>query len=231
MLVATFKGKEFFRVGYYVNNSIPELENVDGMPVDISKVDISKVQRAILSEKPKIIHYPINWEEEEKEMILLSEMMGGGTEKINQNFLNVSDNSINFAGIFDKGTQGQSQSTDLFANPSQTAFGLTNQFTGFGSGLFGNNTENGGVRSQNNNGLNTQGGFGLFSNNTPQMQVDNFQQPFSSQSFGMMGVQQQMMPVQQNNLFDMQGSGFNMGIGQQPFSQGSAFTGFGQNYQ
>ena len=260
MGIASFKGKEFFRVGYYVYNNISELESAEGATVDVTQIDIRKVQRSILADKPKIIHKPIDWEEQEKEMVLLSEMMGGIQTEPTKNFLSFSDNSINFSGVFNN--SGKSDSNNLFAKPTQTTFEMSSPFTSFGGGssLFGNNgsMNNGGSILNNggsmlNNGgsmnsgaptlntggdmmsMNNQNGFSLLSNNTTQFQTN--QQPFMNQPFGTMGIQQQMLPQQQQptGYFDLQNNGMNGGIGQfnqqqQPIT-GMGGSLFGQNFQ
>ena len=237
MCIACFKGKEFFRVGYYVYNNVPEFEGVEGATVDISQIDIRKIQRSILSDKPKIIHNQIDWEEQEKEMVLLSEMMGGNQEplKMNQNLFGFSDSSINFSGLFDSGIK--KDSNDLFAKPTQTTFG-SSPFGSFGGNLFGNSGTNGSMLNSDNGSMlntNNQNGFSLFSNNTNQ-----FQQPFTNQQFGTMGIQQEMLPQQQQQTgyFDLQNNGFNGGMGsfnqQQPSmsqSMGGMYSGLGQNFQ
>ena len=54
--------QEFFRVGYYVNNAYSEeypdlIENPPATP------DISKLTRHILTEKPRVTQFQIDWEE------------------------------------------------------------------------------------------------------------------------------------------------------------------------
>ena len=56
--------QEFFRVGYYVNNAYDEkypllIESPPATP------DISKLNRHILVEKPRVTKFQIDWEEED----------------------------------------------------------------------------------------------------------------------------------------------------------------------
>ena len=54
-----FKGKEFFRVGYYVNNEFMNPEFNENPP---SNIDVSQIQRSILIEKPVVTTHDIEWE-------------------------------------------------------------------------------------------------------------------------------------------------------------------------
>ena len=64
LLTCSYNGtQEFFRVGYYVNNAyseeFPELiENPPQMP------DIQRLTRHILTEKPRVTKFQIDWEED-----------------------------------------------------------------------------------------------------------------------------------------------------------------------
>ena len=68
LLTCAYDDKEFIRVGYYQNNEYPEgteerrlweekLENKE----KITSVDISKVVRNILADKPKVTRFNIKW--------------------------------------------------------------------------------------------------------------------------------------------------------------------------
>jgi len=59
ILTCYYNNEEFFRVGYYVNNvntEDPENENPD------APMDIEKVERYILHDKPRITKFNINWD-------------------------------------------------------------------------------------------------------------------------------------------------------------------------
>ena len=47
------------RVGYYVNNEYEDQEMRDNPP---EKVDLTKIVRNILSEKPRVTRVPIRWD-------------------------------------------------------------------------------------------------------------------------------------------------------------------------
>ena len=59
LLVCSYNGQEFVRIGYYVNNDY-EMEELRENPP--TEVDTSKVVRNILSDKPRVTRVPINWD-------------------------------------------------------------------------------------------------------------------------------------------------------------------------
>lgn len=58
LLTCSYLGQEFVRVGYYVNNDYEDEQLREEPP---SKVLIDKVQRNILSDKPRVTKFPINF--------------------------------------------------------------------------------------------------------------------------------------------------------------------------
>lgn len=79
LLTCSYRGKEFVRVGYYVNNEYndPELrENPPSVP------QFDKLQRNILATDPRITKFKINWGDDEENAIttteVISEMNGFG---------------------------------------------------------------------------------------------------------------------------------------------------------
>lgn len=58
LLTCSYLGQEFVRVGYYVNNDYEEEQLREEPP---PKVQIDKVQRNILSDKPRVTKFPINF--------------------------------------------------------------------------------------------------------------------------------------------------------------------------
>ena len=88
LLTCSYFEKEFIRVGYYVNNEIPEEDAQMGktgedardgsddaagtalpavLPVKRPS-DYSKIRRVILSEEPRVTEFPINWEDPEHDI-------------------------------------------------------------------------------------------------------------------------------------------------------------------
>ncbi|KAJ9173031.1 hypothetical protein P3X46_016207 [Hevea brasiliensis] len=64
LLTCSYLGQEFVRVGYYVNNDYEDEQLREEPP---SKVLIDKVQRNILSDKPRVTKFPINFYPENTE--------------------------------------------------------------------------------------------------------------------------------------------------------------------
>lgn len=59
LIVCSYNEQEFVRVGYYVNNEYEDPEMRETPP---EKVDLSKISRNILSEKPRVTRVPIRWD-------------------------------------------------------------------------------------------------------------------------------------------------------------------------
>lgn len=55
LITGTYRGQEFIRVGYCVNNEYTENPSV--------KPDFSKHQRNILASNPRVTRFHINWED------------------------------------------------------------------------------------------------------------------------------------------------------------------------
>lgn len=64
LLTCSYLGQEFVRVGYYVNNDYEDEQLREEPP---PKVLIDKVQRNILSDKPRVTKFPINFYPENAE--------------------------------------------------------------------------------------------------------------------------------------------------------------------
>jgi histone chaperone ASF1 len=62
LLTCSYREQEFFRIGYYVNNSYTDPELVENPPTEPLP---SLIQRTILSDKPRITRHPINWNDPE----------------------------------------------------------------------------------------------------------------------------------------------------------------------
>ena len=68
LLTCSYDDKEFIRVGYYQNNEYPEGSEERQLWEDklekkekITSVDVSKVVRNILADKPKVTRFNIKW--------------------------------------------------------------------------------------------------------------------------------------------------------------------------
>ncbi|KAB1211252.1 Histone chaperone ASF1B [Morella rubra] len=64
LLTCSYLSQEFVRVGYYVNNDYEDEQLREEPP---PKVLIDKVQRNILSDKPRVTKFPINFHPEDSE--------------------------------------------------------------------------------------------------------------------------------------------------------------------
>ena len=64
LLTCSYLGQEFVRVGYYVNNDYDNEQLREEPP---TKVLIDRVQRNILSDKPRVTKFPINFHPENSE--------------------------------------------------------------------------------------------------------------------------------------------------------------------
>nr|CCA20191.1 histone chaperone ASF1like protein putative [Albugo laibachii Nc14] len=58
LLTCSYRSKEFVRVGYYVNNDYADPLMLENPP---PTVDVSKLQRNILADKPRVTRFPIDW--------------------------------------------------------------------------------------------------------------------------------------------------------------------------
>ncbi|KAF0700930.1 Aste57867_8578 [Aphanomyces stellatus] len=58
LVTCSYKSREFVRVGYYVNNDYTDPFLLENPP---AVVDIHKLQRNILADKPRVTRFPIDW--------------------------------------------------------------------------------------------------------------------------------------------------------------------------
>jgi len=58
LLTCSYDGREFVRVGYYVNNAY-DSEEMNAEPP--AKLDIDRVERNVLAEKPRVTRFAIKW--------------------------------------------------------------------------------------------------------------------------------------------------------------------------
>ena len=59
LVTCSYKEQEFARIGYYVNNEYAEPYDPEVGPPQ--PVDLNKVVRTILADKPRVTRFPINW--------------------------------------------------------------------------------------------------------------------------------------------------------------------------
>jgi histone chaperone ASF1 len=58
LVTCSYRTKEFVRVGYYVNNDYLDQSVAESPP---ETVEVSKLQRNILADKPRVTRFPIDW--------------------------------------------------------------------------------------------------------------------------------------------------------------------------
>lgn len=58
LLTCAYDGREFVRVGYYVNNEYESDELRDEPP---AKPDVEKIRRNVLANKPRVTRFAIKW--------------------------------------------------------------------------------------------------------------------------------------------------------------------------
>uniref|UniRef100_A0A8C5Q8C0 Anti-silencing function 1B histone chaperone n=1 Tax=Leptobrachium leishanense TaxID=445787 RepID=A0A8C5Q8C0_9ANUR len=59
LITCTYRGQEFIRVGYYVNNEYSDPELRENPPL---KPDFAQLQRNILASNPRVTRFHINWD-------------------------------------------------------------------------------------------------------------------------------------------------------------------------
>lgn len=64
LLTCSYQGQECIRVGYYVNNEYIEEELREEPP---ARVQLDKLQRVILADKPRVTKFPINFDQDKEE--------------------------------------------------------------------------------------------------------------------------------------------------------------------
>ena len=65
LVTCSYREKEFVRVGYYVNNEYTEPYDEEMGPP--KPLDMNKVRRCVLSEKPRVTRFPVQWGDTKEE--------------------------------------------------------------------------------------------------------------------------------------------------------------------
>lgn len=65
LITCTYRGQEFIRVGYYVNNEYTDPELRENPTV---KPDFARLQRNILASNPRVTRFHINWDDSTEKM-------------------------------------------------------------------------------------------------------------------------------------------------------------------
>lgn len=74
LITCSYQEHEFVRIGYYVNNELPEagVDSIMGddetlppqQPLPSTSVDLSKILRTILADKPRVTRFSIPWDQD-----------------------------------------------------------------------------------------------------------------------------------------------------------------------
>ena len=76
LVTCSYREKEFVRVGYYVNNEYTEEYDEEVGPP--KPLDLNKVRRSVLAEKPRVTRFPIQWGDNKDEEIENVQQNGQG---------------------------------------------------------------------------------------------------------------------------------------------------------
>jgi hypothetical protein len=76
LITANFKGQEFVRIGYYVNNEYDDLELRDNPPPE---PNFNKLIRTIAADQPRVTKFKINWEPANASASASNTDVNGGT--------------------------------------------------------------------------------------------------------------------------------------------------------
>ena len=61
LITASYRNQEFIRIGYFVHNElIEEIENLENRE---AKEIVGKIKRTIISDKPRVTNFNINWDD------------------------------------------------------------------------------------------------------------------------------------------------------------------------
>merc|ERR1719197_1169506 len=61
LITCSYKNQEFIRVGYYLNNDYALDDNIEIDEENPPPLDISRLQRHILADEPRVTRFPIDW--------------------------------------------------------------------------------------------------------------------------------------------------------------------------
>ena len=80
LVTCSYREKEFVRVGYYVNNEYDDDMYDETVGPPPTPLDMNKVRRVVLADKPRVTRFPIQWgdqtDEEEKEKETSNVLLG-----------------------------------------------------------------------------------------------------------------------------------------------------------
>jgi len=89
LVTCSYREKEFVRVGYYVNNEYEDPIDEEIGPPD--PLDMKKVLRTILADKPRVTRFPINWGDINKESEQQQQRQNNALNNSNHNNINIGE--------------------------------------------------------------------------------------------------------------------------------------------
>ena len=92
LLTCSYRGHEFVRVGYFINNEYADPEMRENPP---TQPQFDKVQRNILADKPRVTRFKINWDDSTNLPSALPEIMEGQTS-IEENTQEIPATTVSF---------------------------------------------------------------------------------------------------------------------------------------
>lgn len=83
LLTCSYRGQEFIRVGYFINNEYSDPELRENLP---SPPQFDKVIRNILASEPRVTRFKINWEEQtNQDTAITTEVQNGNQSNVENN--------------------------------------------------------------------------------------------------------------------------------------------------
>ncbi|XP_015108363.1 histone chaperone asf1 [Diachasma alloeum] len=98
LLTCSYRGNEFVRVGYFINNEYTDPELRENPP---AQPQFDKVQRNILGDKPRVTRFKINWDDgvgsttNGSQDAMEDHTMGDSTQEASSSKLGFSENTQN----------------------------------------------------------------------------------------------------------------------------------------
>ena len=120
LVTCSYKEQEFARIGYYVNNEYRPFEgyNVEehGSP-DLQNLDLTKVYRNIVADKPRVTRFPIKWSGIENSSSSEMEVEDDEEEEQCQNKMDMEEGENN--ANLQSHVAGNMHNPDAFLSPTK----------------------------------------------------------------------------------------------------------------
>ena len=96
LVTCSYREKEFVRVGYYVNNEYTEPYDEEVGPP--KPLDMSKVRRVVLADKPRVTRFPVQWGDKEESTAQKTEEEGNNNSSAAQDGASMLEEANSKAG-------------------------------------------------------------------------------------------------------------------------------------